>query len=279
MRTRRFSLDNVAVVTADGKAANSVEVRGKDVAALDGEPSEPCVRIDGAGGMVIPGLINAHDHLDLNHFERIKYRPRYLHATDWIEDVETRFDSDPRLVEPRRFPMEDRLLVGAVKNLLSGVTTVLHHDPPPAQVPRRVPLRVISNFGFCHSLDRGDPAASYRGTRRDQPWIIHLAEGVDQRAAGEFCRLDELGALGSNTVLVHGVGLNSADRRMLMNRGAGLIWCPSSNHFLLGGTADVADLAAAGWLALGTDSRLTGELDMLAELRWPRPPCWWRQCW
>ena len=52
-----------------------------------------------------------------------------------------------------------------------------------------------------------------------------------------------------------------------MSRGAGLIWCPTSNDFLFGRTAEVGDLAAAGCLALGTDSRLTGELDVLAELR------------
>ncbi len=267
MRAAPIIFKNVTVATGDGPTAGSVEVRGKVIAALDVGSRGPGHRVDGAGGMVIPGLINAHDHLDLNHFSRIKYRSRYRHAVDWIEDIEARFDSDPDLVEPRRFAVADRLLVGVVKNLLSGVTTVLHHDPPPPPVPRRLPLRVVRRFGFCHSLDRGDAAASFRRTRPDWPWIIHLAEGVDDRAAGELGRLDGLGALGPNTVLVHGVGLNSADRQRLVSRGGGLIWCPTSNDFLFGRTAEVGDLAAAGCLALGTDSRLTGELDVLAELR------------
>src|SRR3546814_16911753 len=43
--------------------------------------------------------------------------------------------------------------------------------------------------------------------------------------------------------------------------------CPASNHALLGRTIDPRRLLEAGRLALGTDSRLTGARDMLAEMR------------
>ncbi|MCB0166311.1 MAG: amidohydrolase family protein, partial [Anaerolineae bacterium] len=56
-------------------------------------------------------------------------------------------------------------------------------------------------------------------------------------------------------------------RRSLVERGGGLIWCPGSNQFMFDRTAYVAELAAAERLALGCDSRLSGEFDLLAELR------------
>jgi cytosine/adenosine deaminase-related metal-dependent hydrolase len=46
-----------------------------------------------------------------------------------------------------------------------------------------------------------------------------------------------------------------------------VVWCPSSNIEMLGSTLDPARLAAAGRLALGTDSRLSGSRDLLDEMR------------
>ncbi|MDX1524411.1 MAG: amidohydrolase family protein, partial [Anaerolineae bacterium] len=196
------------------------------------------------------------------------YRERYSHSRQWIEEIEARFDDDPALVGPRRQPLADRLLIGAVKNLLSGVTTVCHHNPLFKLLRRRFPIRVVERYGFCHSLFRGDdPVESYQKTKPDRPWIIHLAEGVDSDAAAEFDQLDDLGLLQPNTVLVHGVGLTEAQRQVLIERGGGLIWCPASNDFLFGRTACVSALAEAGKVALGSDSRLSGACDLLAELR------------
>src|SRR6202035_2097726 len=74
---------------------------------------------------------------------------------------------------------------------------------------------------------------------------------------------------GDNTVLIHAVGLGDADVVDILRAGAGVVWCPSSNLALLGQTISPRRLRAlfdAGCLALGTDSRLTGARDLLAEL-------------
>jgi cytosine/adenosine deaminase-related metal-dependent hydrolase len=65
---------------------------------------------------------------------------------------------------------------------------------------------------------------------------------------------------------VHGVGLTGGDVRRVIDAGAAVAWCPSSNLFMFGRTLDPARLAAAGALALGSDSRLTGAPDLLTEL-------------
>jgi cytosine/adenosine deaminase-related metal-dependent hydrolase len=259
---------NVIVLTAAGVIGHSLRVQGPKIVDIDGSPQKKDRLIDGQGGLLIPGLINAHDHLELNSFQRLKYRDSYTHSLDWIEDIEARFDSDPALTGPRRQPLADRLWLSALKNLLSGVTTVCHHNPLHHALRSGYPIQVVKNYSFCHSLFRGDdPAASYQAAKPNQPWIIHLAEGVDARAEAEFDRLTGLGLLKSNTVLVHGVGLTAGQRQMLIEQGGGLIWCPGSNCFLFGQTAQVRELAEAGKLALGCDSRLSGEFDLLAELR------------
>lgn len=259
---------NITVLNANGLAGDSLRVVGSKISTIDEPPHKKDRIIDGRGGLLIPGLINAHDHLDLNTFKRLKYQECYTHSLAWIEDIEARFDSDLDLIEPRQQPLADRLLVGMVKNVLGGVTTVCHHNPLHRSLRAGYPVRVVQEYNYCHSLFRGeDVVASYKKIKAGQPWIIHLAEGIDKRAATEFDQLDSLGAVGEQTVLVHGIGLTDTQRRELIKRGGGLIWCPGSNLFLFGQTARVAELAEAGKLALGSDSRLTGEFDFLSELR------------
>lgn len=268
MFRRPLCFTNVTLLTADGSIGSSLRVKGARIVAIDAPPQQRDVVIDGQGSLLTPGLINAHDHLELNTFQRLKYRETYTHSLQWIEDIEARFERDPALVVPRRQPLADRLLIGGLKNLLSGVTTVCHHNPLHRPLRYTFPIRVVNNYGFCHSLFRGeDAAASYRRTKPSYPWIIHLAEGIDAAAKLEFDQLDRLGLVQPNTVLVHGVGLTPPQRRALIARGGGLIWCPGSNRFMFGQTAQVGELSEAGKLALGSDSRLSGEFDLLAELR------------
>jgi cytosine/adenosine deaminase-related metal-dependent hydrolase len=250
---------------------SSVRVAGSRIAAADGVRQRGDVRIDLGGDRVLPGLINAHDHLQLNALPRLKYRDRYENVSQWIADIDPRLEAEPMFVANRAIPKDDRLLIGGVKNLLSGVTTVAHHDPlSPSLVLDSFPVRVVANYGWSHSLHldgAADVRAAHRATPRGAPWIIHAAEGVDAAAAAELDQLEALGCVTASTVIVHGVALDREQRRRLAGAGAHLVWCPSSNLHLFGRTADVGDLLDLGRVALGTDSRLSGERDLLAELR------------
>src|SRR6185503_2753022 len=100
---------NVILITLDGPQASSLRIKGRKIAGINTPPERRDYIIDGQGGLIIPGLINAHDHLELNTFKRLKYRDCYTHSRQWIEDIEARFDSDPDLTEPRRQPLAERL--------------------------------------------------------------------------------------------------------------------------------------------------------------------------
>ncbi|MEA3151634.1 MAG: hypothetical protein QOD56_2573 [Gammaproteobacteria bacterium] len=251
------------------RIAGGLRVAGGRIVAL-GENPQPGDRIvDLEGDRIIPGLINAHDHLQLNSLAPMAAKP-YRHVTEWIADINHRRRSDDAFEAQVRVARDARLMVGGIKNLLSGVTTVAHHDPLYASLNRDFPIRVVDAYGWSHSLYLdGEQAvrSSYRRTPIEWPWIIHAAEGVDLDASAEFERLDALKCIGPNTLLVHGVALDSGQRTRLLWRGAGLVWCPSSNLRLFGRTADVADLIERRRIALGTDSRLSGARDLLEELR------------
>jgi cytosine/adenosine deaminase-related metal-dependent hydrolase len=282
MWRRPVALVNGRIV-AEGGTASSVRFSSR-ILDIDSRPEPRDVVFDVEGAFVLPGLVNAHDHLELNHFGRVKFRDAYENASTWIDDMRPRLREDPCIRDGRTHRLRDRLLVGGLKNLLSGVTTVSHHNPFYRELRRGFPVRVVRRYGWAHSffLERGpvgadgergpDVADAYRRTPPDAPFLVHLAEGFDASAKEELTRLRELGCLGENTVLVHGVGLSSEDWRSIRRAGAGLVWCPSSNRFLLGRTALVDRFLAdepssMNSIALGTDSRLSGARDLLAELR------------
>src|SRR5262245_36663341 len=184
---QRLTLLNARLV-GETTALTTLRIAGGRVLDV-GEPIIAGDRaVDLAGAFVYPGLINAHDHLELNNFPRLKWHDRHANARDWIAGFTPRFKTDPRLIEPLKAPLADRLFLGGMKNLLSGVTTVCHHNPlfrvlrrGPQSLLRgqRFPVRVVQHYGWSHSLlVDGDAkvAIACQRTPRAWPWIIHAAE-------------------------------------------------------------------------------------------------------
>ena len=267
--TPSLCLTDVRIYGDRGFLGETIHFRGGVIRGLGGAPERGEAVIQGGGCTLIPGMVNAHDHLQLNNFERLKFRPGpYLHARQWVTDFQQRFGEAVEIDRPRAVPLPDRLWIGGLKNLLSGATSVAHHDPFYKTLQKRFPVRLAHPYGFCHSLYLGgDILQSYQTTPAHVPWMIHLAEGVDEEARGEFERLAAMDLLRPNTVVIHGVGMNRRNMAALAERGRGLVWCPASNLFLFEQTARPLPLSRAGKLALGTDSRLSGSGDLLAELR------------
>jgi len=254
---------------------NAIDREGRPVelGLADGRlaPATDGRRVDLGGARLLPGLINAHDHLHLNGaLPRLRYRNGYRNASEWIADITPRLSTDSVLLAHRAEPRAQRLIAGGLKNLLSGVTTVLHHDPrdPVLDAPG-FPVDAPAPAGWSHSLAL-DGEAAVRASRTaaapGRPWVIHAAEGIDAAAALEFDRLDALGCIAPGTLLVHGLGLSAVQQRRMVEAGAGLVWCPGSNIHLFGRTLEPTWLFERGGLVLGSDSRISGGRDLLAEI-------------
>ena len=223
--------------------------------------------------LVLPALVNAHDHLHQNGVPPLPQRAPFRNSYEWAATFRGHFAHDGVKAALSR-PLSERMWQGALKNALSGATTVMHHDQPhDTFAAANFPVHVSQPARWAHSLHLNfgpDVAASFRASPAAVPWFIHLAEGTDALAAGELQELRQLGCLSGNTVLVHGVGLDDADVADIVRAGAGVVWCPSSNLSMLGRTLAPHRLRVlfdAGCLALGTDSRLTGARDLLEELQ------------
>jgi cytosine/adenosine deaminase-related metal-dependent hydrolase len=232
-----------------------------------GEGAGERKQADLAGRVILPGLVNAHDHLDFSTYPALG-RPPYANAYAWIAEMESGPPS-AALTAALAVPLPDRLFLGGLRNLLAGVTAVAHHNPYHRALGRPdFPVRVLERYHFAHSPGL-TPALrrTYRTTDRRIPWLVHAAEGTDERSRAELDLLAEQNVLRQNTLVVHGIALGEPDARRMAAARACLVWCPEANRRLYGATAAVAAMRAAGVrIGLGSDSPAAGVRDPLSNL-------------
>ncbi len=238
----------------------TVDVEGGRIVPPGGAP-RLVLDIEIEGAEVRPGLVNAHDHLHRNHLPRLGHPP-YPNVYAWGDDLHDRFA--PELARREALPRRQALLFGALKNLLGGVTTAVHHDPWDESFGGDFPIRV-PRLRAIHTL-RLDGAAARAAAGNGELVSLHLAEGTDSASAEEVREADRIGLLGRNLLAVHLVGTDADGVERLARSGAAAVWCPTSNLFLYGKTAPVPLLSSATDVLLGTDALVSGEGTLLHEL-------------
>jgi cytosine/adenosine deaminase-related metal-dependent hydrolase len=256
----------------------SIEIESGKIARILRSSCVPMSRsaareaIDLRGYFLLPGLINAHDHLEFALYPRMADGP-YRNYVEWGEDIHRKF---PEVIARHHaVPMNIRLLWGGIRNLLCGVTTVCHHNPLwPQLLQDHYPIRVVKNYGWAHSVALGeDLTAAQAAKPRGSVFIIHAGEGVDDLSRDELAHLEELGVLNASTVVVHGLAFNRDCVALMKRRGAALVVCPTSNELLYDRTPDMRLIGKIRRLALGSDSPLTSTGDLLDEIRFAIDRC------
>ncbi|MBU6329644.1 MAG: amidohydrolase [Acidobacteria bacterium] len=289
-------LEGATVVVSDDVIAEVLPAGVAPARAIDH-------RIDARGGILLPGLINAHTHLAMTLFR------------GYADDLDLQAFLDRLLPAEGAVMSEDHVRIGVrlaiAESFRSGCTTALdmywwplasleeaaragfdlHAGPifigfdgpdhtPWATRLERARATAPHRWLFAHGTYTMDPAqlgevgalASELGAR----FHIHAAETSHEVAdvRTRFGRspielLDDHGLLRPGTVLAHAVVLSDAEIDRIAATGTAVAHCPASNMKLASGFCRVPELQAAGAVVgLGTDGpSSSNDLDMFAAMR------------
>ena len=153
----RAGIDPVMIECVDGRVAGP----GPDGSAAAVPADGSVETLDAAGGVVTPGLVNAHHHLLQSAFRTLP-GTRGVEMAMWLARMREAYVAarvDPELVEAAA-------RVALAESLLCGVTTVAdHHLTWPAGAD---PVR-IAGAAFAGAKALGARVAFVRGTAGDDP--------------------------------------------------------------------------------------------------------------
>lgn len=219
--------------------------------------------IDCSDNLVFPGLVNSHDHLHFNLFPRLGNQ-LYNNYVEWGNDIHT--TNKEEIAEVLHIDKQVRTMWGVYKNLLAGVTTVVHHGESLAV--DHSPIRICNRCYSLHSvrLEKRWQLRLNKPFRQNWPFAIHIGEGTDQPSRNEIDQLLRWNWLRRKLVGIHGVAMNEQQAKGF----EALVWCPQSNFFLLGDTARIHKLKQATHILFGTDATVSAEWNAWSHLRTAR---------
>ena len=244
--------------------------------------SDDAIEVNCKDLMAYPALINIHDHLVGNWLPRVAPNRPYTNTSQWVKEMR---DTEP-LQERKKFWKTNDLsdltigngiemaLLGVYKNIFSGVVIIMDHLPVQKdEYYDSFPVNVVSNYRQGHSVGLenwwgGDELEEeMKKTHERKPFVIHLSEGTDTPAKSEFKKFVKMELLKKNDILVHCTALEKSEFNQVAQKKAKIAWCPNSNIYLLGTTLDYKTALNLGInISLGTDSTLSGSLNILEEL-------------
>ncbi len=230
------------------------------------------------GDLVMPGIINPHDHMSYNTLPRWQHEgPTFTARGQWSGAVgDEMYDA---LMEPDD-PIASRY---AELRLLMAGTTAVHKSQAPQACfdgPRNLDRGEDGNdLGYANDdftecvfplRDNCSDAPDYNSGRNvpARRYVAHVSEGTDQATFEEFDTFAEQGQLGEKTTIIHCVSCDGAQLTQVRGAGAGLVWSPQSNIDLYGVTMDVPTAVRMGIpVAIGPDWTPSGTMNQLAEMK------------
>ncbi len=227
----------------------------------------------GPNTVVIPGIINAHDHLLGSYWPRVGEGP-HISWKPWDDMLK----SSEVYKERSKIPNFYLYVLGAYKNLISGVTTVSDHIPHKVnqEFIDKLPVRVISEYTLAHEVSSYDlkwgdgvEIEHKRAVQNNWPFITHIEEGFDEESMKGIDYLESYGALTDHTVMIHGLALSDEDLDKISKAGAHLVTCPISNYFMFKRIARLKEWFERNInVSLGTDSPMSGGMNILEEAKY-----------
>lgn len=245
------------------------------------EGSEDAAVVDVGSSLVLPGLIDLHNHLAYNTlplWAEPTQTEAFKHHNSWTRAPSYSADTTwPAYAFVTASPAE--LLAYAETRALVGGTTSIQGSPPKNKPRDGWLVRNIddetfgsgdANLVYASVLTlSGETLAGRAQKMKDGSlFIYHCAEGQPESiVAREYADARSAGCLGPNFVAVHTNAVDPHDYALWKQPGA-IAWSPFSNLWLYGSTTDVPAARAAGiTVCLGSDWAPSGSPNVLGELK------------
>jgi imidazolonepropionase-like amidohydrolase len=241
---------------------------------------------------ISPGLINTHDHI--TYAQDNPYTDtgeRYEQRSDWRIGLRGHTK-----IASTGGASVDQIHWGELRFLMGGATSTVGSGGAPGMIRNldvdadtgglgvrpvvfdTFPLGDTSGVQLTSTCNYNGTAVTAAAVATDVAYEPHTSEGIDAVARNEFmcessATYDTTAPGTSNdlllpqTTMIHAVGLEPQDYKLMASAGTSMIWSPRSNITLYGDTARVTVAARLGVkIALGTDWMSTGSSNLLREL-------------
>jgi hypothetical protein len=180
---------------------------------------------------------------------------------------------------------------GEIKGLIAGTTSIVGAANPADkacfgslartidQSPNGLPADKVQIATLFPSTTSADGVCKNFASGTTDAYVIHVGEGVDATALGEFAKLGSVTTTpdcldAPQTTIVHGTAFGDAEFTTMAANGTSLVWSPRSNVFLYGQGTDLTKTANVPLarskginVALGPDWSIGGSQNLLDELR------------
>jgi len=239
-------------------------------------------KIVNTGGIIFPGLIDGHGHVEYNHIPLANLGRRYTNRNQWAgaKQYSVQVKSVKAAVSAAKLDCQ-AVRHGEVRALVGGTTAIQGTPSGPCARPL---VRNLEQLNFCKdrvrgnvvpipTFDNGSPskADSFRAdleAHKLDALVVHCAEGIDEKIRAEWQTLKGQRLAVPQSVLIHATALNPADLAELAQIGGKIVWSPLSNMLLYGATTNIpAALDAGVRVCLGSDWSPSGSANLLGELK------------
>ena len=263
-------------------AGKIVAVKPSNEPAPNGFENSPLIR---TGDTIYPGLIELHNHLSYNILPMWQVPKQYSNRAQWGRHKDYRKLISGPMGVLGRMPGYIEAIVRYVecKCLLGGVTTSQGIALFSNSGIRRYYRGIIRNVEETNEdalpeastrisdVDASEADKFLERLENSSCLLLHLSEGVDQRAHEHFEALHLPNGEWAITEALSGIhcaGLHAEDFQILKEHAGSMIWSPLSNLLLYGKTADIESAKAAGVLiGIGSDWSPSGSKNLLGELK------------
>jgi 5-methylthioadenosine/S-adenosylhomocysteine deaminase len=254
-------------------------------------------------GVIAPGLIDTHNHILFDVFDDDDWLPSavYTNHTQWPNEprYKAMLDVKQCLADdsegkpawcPTTYAGAASLKCemdkwGELKGMIAGTTSIVGLPGTSAacfgSLSRSIDVpqnglgsdSIQTSALFPPSRASGDGVCSNFTSLSTNAYLIHVGEGTDATALGEWSTLGTLtttdGCLyAPQTAITHGTAFTANELGQMAAYGMKLTWSPKSNVALYGATTNIPAALDAGLLvALAPDWSMGGSQNLLDELR------------